>query len=205
MLAEERLAGGIAVERRPPLIVGYYTPDGYAQEAKRLRASLERFGLEHVLTPIANVASWSHAVMYKPTFLGEMLSAARKPILYVDADAEFMSVPDWGLLEHVDVGWHEFKRNRHAEMEFLTGTMYLAYTPEVQTFVADWAARTRDFAWHSTPEQASLKAVWPAHEKALVKRVLPPSWTYIFDDFRECYSGVEPVILHHQASRRLRR
>ena len=188
-----------------PLIFCYYTFGAYEREAERLKASVNLWGLEAKYLPINNLASWSHAVMAKPKLILETLESTKRDILYVDADAEFMRVPDWKQLDHIDVGWHEFKRSKHADLEYLTGTMYFRYSPDVLAFVRDWSIATLDYAWSSTPEQASLKATWAKWSDRLIKRALGPEWTFVFDDFLEIYPGVTPTILHHQASRRLRK
>ena len=192
---------------RPPLVCCYYTTDAYIIEAARLRDSVDRLKLEAKFTPISNLASWSHAVMFKPEFIQTSLINARgRNVLYVDADAEFKGVPDWSIFNGVDMSWHLFQRTRNHSNENLTGTMFFRNSVDVITFLNAWRMRTRDYAWSSTPEQESLKDEWADRKwkERLIFRDLPPELVFIFDDFKERYPKVEPVILHHQASRRLR-
>lgn len=199
---------------QPPLISAYFTTDNYVLEADRLKASLSRLELPAHVIPVAPLGGWGAAVMWKPSFiLSQLENNPGRDVFYVDADAEFLDVPDWSLFDGVDASWHVFKRHPTHEAEFLTGTLFFRNTPDVREFVKCWRDRTVNWGWSSTPEQGSLKAEWETGRPALpakrwsdllIHRDLPPSLVYVFDDWQVLYPKERAVILHHQASRRLK-
>jgi hypothetical protein len=199
------------------LISAYYTPGPYAREAMRLVRSIERLPTDRLaahIVEVDHVTTWKKAVMWKPTFLlSTLLAYENCDVLYVDADAEFLRVPDWSIFDGVDLSWHALRRHPSHDAEYLTGTMFLRNTPDVRAFVASWAKRTELYDWSDTPEQHSLRDEWAKGEalaparrwsESLIWRDLPPELVFVFDDFVEIYPGVVPTILHHQASRRLK-
>lgn len=76
-----------------------FTPT-YAGKAERLAASCEKFGLPYVIHEVPTVhrsisARGTGDLSYtKPNFIRHLLTAFRKPVLYVDADCEFASEPE---------------------------------------------------------------------------------------------------------------
>ena len=72
----------------------------FAQKAQRLAASCERFDLPYVIYEVPIVhrsisSAGSDDLAYtKPNFIRSLLSEHRKPVLYVDADCEFLDHPN---------------------------------------------------------------------------------------------------------------
>ena len=195
------------------LVVSFFTRgNGYEAEAQKLRASLGELLIPGELTIYEPFASWDEAVRYKPTFILEKLMHHYPDeydgILWTDADSIFRSVPNWSKLQGVDLAWHRFKRGPHHEVEHLTGTMYFKTGSErVQEFVELWEHRTAMLRRIDCPEQVALRDLWnnKAHTyRDLSWRDIGPEMVYIFDDFKEHYPNVKPVIEHYQASRRLK-
>jgi len=157
---------------------------------------------------------WLGSVMYKPTFiLNQLEKHPTRNILFVDADSEFLQLPDFQIFSGVDCSWMNFRRHPTHEIETLCGTLYFRNCPDVREFVKCWRDRTVNWGWSSTPEQGSLKAEWETGRPALpakrwsdllIHRDLPPSLVFIHDDFQLLFPNVTPICLHHQASRRLR-
>lgn len=81
-------------------VVGAMFTSAYSSKAERLAASCEKFGLRYVITEVPTVhrsisPGGSDDLAYtKPNFIRSLISAHRKPVLYVDADCEFVSPPD---------------------------------------------------------------------------------------------------------------
>ena len=186
-----------------PLVVSFWTPS-YGPYGDKLEESLKRFGIRHsVLEMDSEMSGWSEAVSYKPKFI---LSCLEKnpcqDILWVDADAEFKSKPDWSMIDGCDVAWHKFKRSRNHEAEDLTGTMFFKNTDAVKALVTSWHAVTPVFQKTFTPEQDSLKVCF--QHSTLAHKDMPAEWVWIYDDFPTIYGSREPVIVHYQASRVMR-
>ena len=195
------------------LVVGYYTDgNGYETEARRMMESVARFGFTHEVEAIP-IQNWQKATQYKPLFL--LSKAIRHPgrvLLYLDADAEMVAMPDLGAwsadfaVPFVD--WADYgKRPRR---EVISAAILMRATQPVQSLLAAWAINNTESPQEGPGlfEQHNLEAlVRPALEgRATVPGVnierLPDRYSQIFDSM----AGNEPpVIIQHQASRRLRK
>jgi len=80
------------------IVAAMFTP-GYTEKAKRLAASCEKFGLAFVMHEVSSVhrsisARGTLAPSFtKANFIHHVLSRHGKPVLYVDADCEFVAEP----------------------------------------------------------------------------------------------------------------
>ena len=85
--------------RQLPVIVSHYTIDTpYQKEVEKLRASLERFQLEHWIQGIESLGSWRYNSNYCAQQIKDALGRfPGRNILRVDADAVFHMRPS--LLE----------------------------------------------------------------------------------------------------------
>ena len=131
-----------------------------------------------------------------------MLMQAEYPserIVWVDADAEIQQYPEmfWNMPADVDMAchWRDGK-------ELLSGTLYFGATKGAAEIVEKWceAQKLNTGVW----DQRTLQGVMMGAYDRWNTVKLPPSYAFIFDTFRKKYPGVEPVIEHHQASRRKR-
>lgn len=194
-------------------VVSYHTLGPYAEYARDLVRTAKSFGVELHSVPMPEPAEWmfnwndwSDVVAWKPSFLLHQLDKWKSMdgILYVDADATFEAYPDFSIFEGVHFSAHWFTRSKVHETEILTGTLYLANTPTIREFVSDWIDATPPFRHTFTPEQASLKYIWPKWKEKLIVKDMPPEYVWIGDTFGHVYGDRKPVILHHQASRKYR-
>ncbi len=187
------------------LVRAYYTPGAYEREVGPLHESLEKFKLYYETTRIHGLESWRAAVLLKPTFILESLRASSaEAVFYTDADSEFRQRPDWSIFANADVSWHTFRRASSHPVENLVGSMWFRNTPDVRTFVEEWAKETAKpmYAGRFTPEQDSLRTVVDRIDKLVTLRFLPMPPAYCwFDDCRDVYGDTQPVIFHRQASR----
>ena len=91
-----RMSGG---QPRSYVIGAMFTAP-YLDKARRLAASCEKFELPYVIHEVPSVHSsisykGSDDLCYtKANFIRHLLATYKKPVLYVDADCEFMSSPD---------------------------------------------------------------------------------------------------------------
>lgn len=192
--------------RRPyPLVVAYYTRNtGYEEEVRRLRHSLLRFSLKSDIRVIDSLGSWQKNTQYKARFLLQMLKEhPGEPLLYVDADAEFVRAPALFRTITAACGVH-WRDKGNKVKELLSGTIYLNGGPESHRLVEDWITENdqNPDVW----DQRTLQGVL-IREKALDGAHIP----YRHEDIPAEYCAIfdtmhveKPVILHHQASRRLK-
>jgi hypothetical protein len=83
-----------------PFVVGAMFTASYAENAERLAASCAKFGLHHAIHEVPVIhrsisCQGTDDLAYtKPNFIHHLMAAHGKPILYVDADCEFVDEPD---------------------------------------------------------------------------------------------------------------
>jgi hypothetical protein len=83
-----------------PFIVGAMFTTAYSEKAARLAASCEKFSLSYVLHEVPNVHSSislggsADLSFTKANFIHHLLKTHKKPVLYLDADCEFVAQPD---------------------------------------------------------------------------------------------------------------
>jgi hypothetical protein len=213
---QEELAGrGIAlhrIERSDPLYVGYFTIDTpYAQEADKLRQSLDRLHLPHELTGVPNLGSWQKNTQYKSRFIQQQLQQHDgRPLVYLDVDALVLRRPV--LFNDLDCDLAFVRFNGE---ELLSGTVYFGNTPTCRKVVDRWVHNCQRFPDTFPPD---LLGHYPNGEAAWDQRLLdlarietpgvrcvelPQAYTYIEDLSRSRYPGVEPIILHTRGRSRL--
>lgn len=175
------------------VVVSYFTKE-YAEDAQCLRWSCYEFLEKYEIVPVQCLGDWMSNTQYKPVFLMQMLEKYKpSAIVWVDADAEFKAYPDLFNEITEDVGIH-FRRGS----EPLTGTLFLQNNDRVWRLLQEWVRLNRE-----SPNQYEHKHMGEAIAglKGFTVRVLPASYCKIFDAED---MGKEEVIVHHQASRRLR-
>lgn len=80
-------------------VIGAMFTASYTEKAERLAASCDKFGLTYVLHEVPTVhrsisAQGTDDLAYtKPNFIRHMLATHKRPVLYLDADCEFVSEP----------------------------------------------------------------------------------------------------------------
>jgi len=182
------------------IVVGYYTIDTlYEKEAEVLRRSLVRHDVPHRIVGVPNQGSWALNTSYKPQFIEEMMEQYPELcIVYVDVDAEFLAYPTFFGIFSGDIGVYEFPWTEYrlddTRKELLSGTLFFRNTEKVVEQVRRWGARC-----HQKPK------TWDQIHLAEVLEnnydLLPPEYCKIFDKMDWCK---DPVIVHYQASRRVR-
>lgn len=182
-------------------IVSYYTENTpYAREVERLRGSLDGLGITaYELVPTPDTGSWLGNCAQKPAVLAEQLARA-EPLLFVDADAELLDDPRsavGALMADHDLGVHYFNG-----VQVASGTLALNPTAAAAELLAAWCGICADRP--DLPDQDCLALAIDRTASCRVRR-LPPEYCYIFDLSAALHPDVEPVIRHHQASRRFRR
>lgn len=187
------------------VVVGYYTKGTiYEGKSRIFTDSLDKFKIPHDIQAVANLGDWYANTCYKPTFLREMLKKHNpRSIVYVDCDAEFLKFPE--LFDElcndqsVNVGVYVFDRSCYSKsvrgFEVLSGTVFLKNNELVAGLVEKWEAECK--ANSKVWDQKSLEKVLAGNF-----HVLPGEYCKIFDRMQHI---TDPVIVHYQASRQVRK
>lgn len=187
-----------------PLYVSFYTiGTPYEQEAAALRETLDAFGLPHDVRGVPSCGSWVRNCARKAGFIRDMIAAnPGRPIVWLDADARVVCRPD--LLESLDC---DFAAHWLGGQELLSGTTFWGGTAGALALAETWAgmADRMPDEWDQRTLQAAVTLC-----ADISVRQLPPEYTWICavdgtQDVSEFHYGQrDPVIVHRQASRRLR-
>jgi hypothetical protein len=190
-----------------PLIVSHYTVNtGYADEIKKLRDSLDYFGLENIIEGIKSLGSWRANSNYCAVQVMRMLDAyPDRDILRVDADAIFQRYPvlfeESSFTADIAAHVHNFRWHPY---ELLGGTLFFRNTESVRKLVACWAQWCTVTRLNERPGdllQILIGAV-SAESRPYIFGELPATYCKIFDLMKDVK---DPVIEHFQASRRFKR
>jgi len=183
------------------IVVGYYTRGTFYEGlASEFEESLKKYAISYYIEAIDSLGDWHLNTSYKPTFLKQMLRKfPDKDIVYVDVDAKFFAYPILFESLQCNIAVHLFDRRLHRTkatgFEVLSGTVFLKNNEEVRGLVDKWEALciAKPYVW----DQKSL-------EKVLGEDFynLPPEYCIIFDVMKHIK---DPVIVHYQASRKVRK
>jgi len=177
-----------------PIFISYYTENtGYAEEVKRLIASLRRFNLEYDIEAIGNLGGWQKNTQYKASFIKKMLLKHKRSVVFIDADARILRYPSLFRNFKADIGAH-YREKR----ELLSGTLYVGYNEKTLALVDKWIElnKANPAIWEQKNLQGALRDFGGSIGD------LPAQYCKIYDIMR---TVKEPVIEHYQASRRLKR
>lgn len=180
-------------------VVSFFTP-GYAIHAARLRASLAGSGLTAWIEPIETQGSWEHTCARKAAFVRRAMECLAAPVLWLDADA---TVHDGGRLRAYLEGLEaDFAVHRtgsiHPRLAFRSGTVWFNRTPKALELADRWVERCA-----RSPRTWDQESLFRAHSEVdgVATEWLDEAYCHRFDD-----PGAEAaVVVHHQASRELRR
>jgi hypothetical protein len=195
-----------------PLIVSFYTRDTlYEREAERLRASCERWGLENQIEGIPCFGSWERNCNYKPFFLMQKLQELRRPLFWVDADAVIIKKPaplkqfkeDFSVRIHAD--WESSHPSK-----VMTGGVFVNVTPGATLILKAWGRECIRFLEDTERtqevwDQIALRDVIDRGVPGARIAPLPQSYCAIQGHPLDEKGIKDPVILHHQASRRFKK
>ena len=192
------------------IYISYYTEGIYEEVMnKYLLPSLKKWKLKYDIQCLPSLGSWSPNVALKPKFILDMLNKHNEDIVFLDADATIESFPDLfaTLSANINVAAHylDWKTwyGKGNKKELLTGTLFLQNTPAVKRLCEEWyetAKKTN--RW----EQAVLADILKTKPNIKVYE-LPLSYCYIKSrpGNKQPLVLLNPVILHHQCSRKYKR
>ena len=180
-------------------IVSFYTPE-YKVEAEKLISSMKTFDISYVVYPIPSEGTWQKNTHMKPKILEQAFKEIDNDILYVDADATFHAKPnifpikcDFAAHLMAKKHWHQSIKIR--QFSLMSGTVYFPNTAKALEVIIVWKeiCKARPNTW----DQRCLEKL--QNEFDFVN--LPVEYCYID---RTMWGINNPVICHHQASRRIK-
>lgn len=190
-----------------PLFINFFTAD-YAEAASKLKASLDRHHLEHLILPAEDRGSWVANCAQKPVFIAEQRRRfPGRPVVWLDADCEVLREPTLFLgmaaaVSDIDLAVCRWQPPASTRMpEVLSGTVYVGDTEPARAILKAWERLSSDHpdAWDQRTLQAAIEEVPAANVLWL-----PVEYTFVFDTHRSQYPDADPVIQHYQHSRRHR-
>jgi hypothetical protein len=193
-------------------IVSYYTEDTpYEQIAhKHLIPSLQKLNLDYEIDVVKNYGTWYKNTAHKGQFILNKLEKYKR-IVWVDVDAEVLKYPKLfdEISDEYDIAihylswnrWYGYNNNKDVN-ELLTGTMYFKDSHLMRVVCKKWheiASKTN--IW----EQKVLQKVIKSYNLKIYE--LPLEYIYMNSRPRgePPLIKLDPVILHHQASREWKR
>jgi hypothetical protein len=178
----------------------------------QLLPSLDKIGLKYHIEVVENKGSWVKNVAQKPlTILHVMEEYPSYNIVSLDADCEVRNFPKLftEISEEYDLALHTldwdswYNYDSHVK-EVLSGTMWIRNNDKMKAFVKEWYVRAETAGiW----EQKVLSQILEERKDVKVFP-LPLEYCYIatLPDGKEPNIKIEnPVIIHYQASRKLKR
>ena len=181
------------------LIISAYTENTpYEQEVKNLKKSLDNLDLKYMIYPLKNRGSWVKNCAQKPEVIYKALNEfPGKDIIWIDADALVLRTPK--LFEELseDIAYYHTKNGK---TRLCSGSLFFKNNNYSMGVVSSWikVLKNNPNMW----DQEGLQKV--LEEMGILKMdALPVEYCTIKG--RKWHQNVKnPVILHTQASRRLR-
>lgn len=195
-----------------PMVISFYTKESFYQlEVQNLIESCQRYAIPYHVEGIASFGTWELNCAYKPFFIHRQLQQLQRPVLWVDADAVFLRIPE--ILEEFDCDF-AVRINEELPMahpsRIMSGTVYANYTSGADRLLRLWAikcqqeinriGRSEEF-W----DQIALKEALKDLTSKVNYASLPKQYTKIADHIGDGKEILDPVIEHYQASRRYKR
>jgi len=195
------------------IVCGYYTDNTPYEKIinEYLKLSCIEHEIPFTIAGRPNQGDWYKNTAYKPMFALEMLNSIPKDkcIVLLDADSTvekypilFDEIPEEYDIAFHTLDWNSWYGHNNNIKEVLTGTMFLRNNKKVKDLCYEWHIIAKNT---NTWEQKVL-------QKLLDKRDikcydLPIEYCYMKTRPRgqEPLVKVDPVILHYQASRILKR
>lgn len=184
----------------PPIYTAFFTRATiYEQEAARLRRSLDRLGLPHDFTAIADRGSWEANTHFTAIHLQAMQAKyPDRPIVYLDADAVVWQTP--AIFDDLaELGTHDIAVHYRRGVELLNGTLWLAPTLTARIVVDRYAAACAARPAFRDEQRFLAQAINETPGVRVLR--LPPEYCWIHDLMADDIGDKDPVVEHLQASR----
>ncbi len=179
------------------IVTSFYTENTpYKKEVLRLIQSARKFNIKFHVKSVVSLGSWEKNCQYKAIHILETLNKFDENILWVDADAIFLSYPELFDQMDCDIAYHYLEHRK----EILSGTLFLRNNEKVKGLVEKWIEiNSTNNLWDQRNLQTAMEA-----DGSLVNYRLPAEYCRIYDNKYQHLSA-EPIIVHYQASRRFKK
>lgn len=177
------------------VVVSMYTVGTpYEQEIKTLEESLLKFNVPYEIYAVPDKGNWEKNTHQKVGVIRDALTKYKHSVVWTDADSVFERFPDLFDGLTCDIAAHKIQQWN----EILSGTVYFAYNESVFKFLDAWE-ELNDAG--SGPDAPNMQLLIETRED-IIFDYLPAEYVRIFDNpHQQCN---DPVIVHNQASRRLK-
>lgn len=157
---------------------------------------MTKFKLDYDVQEIQSLGSWDLNTNHKASFLLRKLEEHKKPIVWIDADAEVRKYPSYFDIIQEDIGVHYENM-----MNLKSGVVFVNNTEPAKRILERWKknSEVRPSIFDQKHLQNVLRGDYIESHKATVF-FLPDSYYHIFD----IHKGI-PVVEHYQESRKFRR
>ena len=178
----------------------------YEKEILNLVRSLESFGLNHMIYCLPDRGDWMENCHHVIQAIDHALHFQDKHILWLDADARVQGrLPLFNDFNY-DLGAYRRKSKHSSGFHWDTGTLFYANNKRIKLYVKQMACNVSAFY---AGEIEEYRDVWwmldNAEKSGLHLGEIPVGYSYIFDTRQPEEIGCEPLIIHHQASRRFKK
>jgi hypothetical protein len=185
-------------------LISYYTKNTPYKGVfeSTLKPSLMKFNLDYIVEEVPNLGSWKANTDYKPTFILKKLQKLKEDVVWLDVDASIEQYPSllFNIPKEFDIALHKLDWNKQYNKpgeEILSGTLFIRNNDISKTLLENWIGTLPKHRW----EQEALKEVLN-----IPYFNLPAEYCTVIDFDNKIPSYISnPVIVHHQASRKLRR
>ncbi len=176
-----------------PLFVAWSTTDPYySGHARRLKKSLDLFGLANWIVFKKSPGSWADCCFHKAHFILEALETWDRDIVYIDADGEVMQYPE--LLESIET---DLALVENAEGRGIASMIYFRNSERSRTFVREWIGRNEMFP--NNPEADQENFGYLARAASNLTTILPASYNFEIGITKLIHEPI--VIRQHIASK----
>jgi hypothetical protein len=183
------------------IVISYFTENTpYEKEADKLKKSLNKFNLNYRIYGVESLGSWQRNTQMKPRIIVYALNNHQEDVLFVDADATFHARPEifpikCDFAAHLmdKAFWKQSTKKRTHSL--MSGTLYFPYTEKAYEVLDAWQRSC--LLYPDEWDQRCLEKVY----KQFDFHNLPAEYCCID---RTMWGIENPVIRHHQASRRLK-
>jgi len=175
-----------------PLVVTFYTNELYSHLASRLAQSCAEYGFEIDVSERPDLGSWVLNCGQKPLHILTRLELHDRDLLWVDADAQFVSEA-WGLDLDCDLGFFLSPGDR-----YMSGTLLVRNTKPMRAMLEEWVEQQNQFP--DVHDEDGMRAVIKRGHN-LKTAQLDPGYLYVFDVWEKLFPRCKPIIMHKQASR----
>lgn len=198
---------GTELHRCNFIVVSSFTRDTpYAVEVERLKDSCDKSLTPYLIYSQANTGNWMENCRNTIKALAHtLISHPYRNILWIDADAEILSYPKYFESFEGQIGAHKRVNPNGDGFHWNTGTVFYRNDAQIVNQLLRQEGIVKTFYQGGTFFCEDINYLLANAEKlGLDLQPFPTEYSYIFDTKQPEELAVEPVIVHYQASRRLK-